>query len=464
MVPFRDRLAWLQEKLILAGTGGLLTSLGGSTGLNGSSTAAVQAAAFADLARNDAREISELFQRSIDREILAQQFPGQPALAWFTLANEESEDLDKYTQRIAGLSAAGFIADAGEVGETLGLTLTRQSAPAPGAGPFGFSNRIRNASKGDEVNQPFCWHHQNGRRKIRNASRGSDVSALLEKLDTTTDPGEYDSLLRQFRKSIPAIAEQVGAALDTELTEQMEEAALEAVRIENSDDYTRDDAGKFSSQPGGGGSGKDKKGKTPKKSPFGKPESITSEEAADYLAANPKSSEARAMSLWGEDEKPFSKMISGNSTRAVAWREKCAEVVNSIKPDTSGETVHRGWQFKSKDQQDFIMNQVLSPKGFENTRPGMSASYDSKISQRDKFIGGDNGLGVVWEIKRPSTARNFSKIFKAMKTSGHDESEAIFQQGSRFRIKRGTKPEVRTRADGRKYTHMQVEEITPKKR
>ena len=162
----------------------------------------MQAAAFTDLARNDARKISELFQRSIDREILAQQFPDQPALAWFTLANEESEDLDKYTQRIAGL------ADAGEMGETLGLT--RQSAPAPGAGLFGISNTVR----------------------LGNARRGKGVSALLEKRDTTTDPVEYDSLLRKFRARIPAIAEQVGEELNTKLTEQMEAAALEAVRIE----------------------------------------------------------------------------------------------------------------------------------------------------------------------------------------------------------------------------------------
>jgi deferrochelatase/peroxidase EfeB len=94
------------------------------------STAAVQAAAFADLARNDAREISELFQRSIDHEILRRHFPGQSALAWFTLANEDAEDLDKYIQRIAALATAGHTADPAEVSETRGLTLTHQLAQA----------------------------------------------------------------------------------------------------------------------------------------------------------------------------------------------------------------------------------------------------------------------------------------------------------------------------------------------
>ncbi|MDR2429317.1 MAG: hypothetical protein LBD14_00160 [Puniceicoccales bacterium] len=71
---------------------------------------------------------------------------------------------------------------------------------------------------------------------------------------------------------------------------------------------------------------------------------------------------------------------------------------------------------------------------------------------------------MVWEIKSPKTVRDFSKVFKSMGSSFADEREAIFPQGSRFRIKPGTKPTLRKRADGRKYTHIQVEEITMKKR
>ncbi|MDR2429316.1 MAG: hypothetical protein LBD14_00155, partial [Puniceicoccales bacterium] len=233
-------------------------------------------------------------QRSIDREILRRNFPGQPALAWFTLANEDTEDLDKYTQRIAALATAGYTADPAEVSETLGLTLTHQPAQPP-MGPFG--NR---------------------------------APALLA-----------------------------------------------------NDDYTRDTNGKFSETQGGGAAKQDPDPPTSTTSDtpdFSQPASLTSDQAADYLSKNPNSPHARAMSLWAEDAEPYSRMISANDSISADWRAKCAETINSVKPDTSGATVNRGWQFKRKEQRDHVLNQVLSEKGFENTRPGMSASYDSKVS------------------------------------------------------------------------------------
>ncbi|MDR2513152.1 MAG: hypothetical protein LBD01_05105 [Puniceicoccales bacterium] len=107
------------------------------------------------------------------------------------------------------------------------------------------------------------------------------------------------------------------------------------------------------------------------------------------------------------------------------------------------------------------MNQVLGEKGFENTRIGMSGSYSAEVSQRDKFIGraDNNGLGMVWEVRRPRTARDFTEIFKSVNAPYVEEREALFPRGARLRIKPGTKPEVRTRPDGRRYTHIIVEEL-----
>jgi hypothetical protein len=232
------------------------------------------------------------------------------------------------------------------------------------------------------------------------------------------------------------------------------------------DDYTRDTNGKFSETQGGGAAKQDPDPPTTDTQPdFSQPASLSPDQAADYLSKNPNSPHADAMSLWAEDAEPFSELIKGDDERSKAWRSKCADTINAIKPDTSGATVHRGWQFKTKEQRDHVLNQVLSKEGFTNTRPGMSASYDSKVSQRDKFIGKENnGLGMVWEIKKPSTVRDFSGVFEKMRSSSKDEREAIFPGGSRFRIKAGTKPSMRRRADGRQYTHVQVEEITTKKR
>jgi hypothetical protein len=121
--------------------------------------------------------------------------------------------------------------------------------------------------------------------------------------------------------------------------------------------------------------------------------------------------------------------------------------------------LYRGWHFD--DREDF--NGVMLPvqeSVFKNTRIGMSASYDYATAQADKFIGDeDNGLSVIWEITSPKTARDLSGIFRAVESEFHTENEGIFPGGSRLRLKPGTMPERRERADGRTFLFMQVEEV-----
>ncbi|MDR2673859.1 MAG: DUF935 domain-containing protein [Opitutaceae bacterium] len=130
---FGARLDHLQRKLILAGTGGLLTSLAMPQGI-GSGAAQQQADVFARLATGDARAISELFQRQIDRVLLSQQFPGQPRLAYFALTPVEGDDSAAYIDGVAKLAAAGYAVDAAEISEHLGWKVT--PAPAPAPAPF----------------------------------------------------------------------------------------------------------------------------------------------------------------------------------------------------------------------------------------------------------------------------------------------------------------------------------------
>jgi DNA topoisomerase-1 len=133
-IPFRDRLEWLRQCLVLAGTGGLLTMLTES----GSGTLAGNAHAdtFEAIARGEARKISEVFQKQVDAEILAKAFPGQTVLAYFELsANEEVETIDIVDQALK-LSQAGYMMDPEELSEKTGYTLTLKPAPAPPA-PFG---------------------------------------------------------------------------------------------------------------------------------------------------------------------------------------------------------------------------------------------------------------------------------------------------------------------------------------
>jgi hypothetical protein len=126
--PFRPRLDYLTEKLVLAGTGGLLTMLTQS----GSGTLAGSAhqEAFDTIARGEARTISALFQKQFDAEILERHFPGQPALAYFELAANEEQDPAAIGALVQQLSSGSYEIDPGELSEKLGFTITLRADPA----------------------------------------------------------------------------------------------------------------------------------------------------------------------------------------------------------------------------------------------------------------------------------------------------------------------------------------------
>jgi len=133
--PFRDRSAYLTEKLILAGTGGLLTMLAQS----GSGTLAGSAhmEAFRLVARAEAREIGELFQKQFDKILLDTQFPGAPVLAYFELAANDTPDTGAMIKEILDLSSAGFAVDPAQVQEKTGYIVTVKVVAPPAISPAG---------------------------------------------------------------------------------------------------------------------------------------------------------------------------------------------------------------------------------------------------------------------------------------------------------------------------------------
>jgi phage gp29-like protein len=121
--PFRPRLDWIQEQLVLAGTGGLLSMLAMPTGI-GHGASGAHEDAFKKISRKEARKITEVFNAQFDAPLLAQKFPGQPCLAQFELsANEQTNIGDICTQTLQ-LSQAGYQVDAGQLTEKTGYTLT----------------------------------------------------------------------------------------------------------------------------------------------------------------------------------------------------------------------------------------------------------------------------------------------------------------------------------------------------
>ena len=114
--PFESHISYQDTCVVLAGTGGKLTMLSEPPGLGEGATGAHDDA-FDDLAAEEAREISELLQNSLDKPLLAAKFPGQPVLAYFDLSARTEEDVTEIIGHIKSLSEAGFAVAPEEVTE-----------------------------------------------------------------------------------------------------------------------------------------------------------------------------------------------------------------------------------------------------------------------------------------------------------------------------------------------------------
>lgn len=124
--PFGEYLRYLTEQLVLAGTGGVLTMLANSG--TGTLAGSVHAKTFQQIARSEARKISETFQKQFDTEILGAAFPGAPRLAYFELAADEQADTSVAVDQALKLNQAGFLLDAAELSEKTGYRLTARGA------------------------------------------------------------------------------------------------------------------------------------------------------------------------------------------------------------------------------------------------------------------------------------------------------------------------------------------------
>lgn len=124
--PFEARLRYLNEMLVIAGTGGKLTMLAeaGSGTLAGSA----HQDAFESLAQDDAQDISECFQRQFDAPVLRSAGlleEGERPRAWFTLDFKEESDVGEVCGQIAQLAAAGYEVDPGQIQELTGYKVSR---------------------------------------------------------------------------------------------------------------------------------------------------------------------------------------------------------------------------------------------------------------------------------------------------------------------------------------------------
>jgi phage gp29-like protein len=120
--PYRAYLKALDEALVLAATGGKLSVLA-EPGV-GQQAGLVHWRVWREIMQAEALLISEVMQRQFDAPLLARQFPGQPALAYFELSAQEETDTGAVVEQAAKLAAAGYRVDAEELSEKTGYALS----------------------------------------------------------------------------------------------------------------------------------------------------------------------------------------------------------------------------------------------------------------------------------------------------------------------------------------------------
>lgn len=218
--PFKTRLEFLTEKLVLVGTGGALTMLtrSGSGTLAGGAHAEV----FEQLAKAEARKISEILNRQVTNDWLDEDFPGQPKLAYFAMASEEETKLGEIVAHVQVLSGAGYQVDPGEVSERTGYTVTLKSGSAGSGQPKSLSVDGRNADPetGDPANLEnrrrmlnragydagAAVFDRNARRKL-NAAQAQAMGPLLDRIAALKDipADELGDAVQKLRDDLPRL-------------------------------------------------------------------------------------------------------------------------------------------------------------------------------------------------------------------------------------------------------------------
>jgi phage gp29-like protein len=236
----------LEKQLILAGTGGTVTSIPSATGMN-SDVGKVQADVFDELAAKDARDISGLFQRRIDRDILDKYFPGRPVLAYFKIANPAADETDGYVERLAKLSAAGYQVDAAEVAEKTGMRVTIKTPPnLPSGGPGGGFAR--------EAPEPSP---QGGRKREEPASGDDDPDASA--LQNAAKPGARgaDAPDPELAAELTGIFDGLALTMEKQMLKALppppKDTKIKNATVDANDDHHSEDNGKFVTKDGGGG-------------------------------------------------------------------------------------------------------------------------------------------------------------------------------------------------------------------
>lgn len=219
--PFRPRLEWLQQQLILAGTGGLLTMLAESG--SGTLAGGAHAETFRTLARAEAKRISEVFQRAIDKHLLEDKFPGKPHLAYFQIAANEEQDVGQVVDHAEKIVRAfpGWSMDPEEFSEKTGYRLVKAETPKPtdtGLQPAGSVHAARVQGRGkaaeavaldDAALEALVASGMQAALEADRADNRPLAERLYGILELEGEPELMRAALAQLKRDLPALAAEM---------------------------------------------------------------------------------------------------------------------------------------------------------------------------------------------------------------------------------------------------------------
>lgn len=218
--PFKEHLDQQNSDLVIAGTSGKLTMLNDATGL-GSGQSESHQDTFDQLAEAEALEISELFQRYFDAEILQANHADEPVLAYFELCAQTEEDVTSIVQHAQGLSAAGYHISTAQLAEKTGYELEEKEAPAmPGPGaPGGPSGLARRPTIDDREGEAANGRPAFNRATINTNERlvaafAEDLQPLRKRLEAILqieDPEILKQRLEAFVNQVPQLLKDINA-------------------------------------------------------------------------------------------------------------------------------------------------------------------------------------------------------------------------------------------------------------
>jgi hypothetical protein len=126
---FSERLKYIDEQIVIAGTSGKLTVIAESG--SGNLAGGAQKEAFDEIAQAIANQIATVLHKQFDAPILARFHKGEPVLAYFEFTRVDTEDTTKVLDDAGKANTAGFAMDEDELSEKTGYKLTRIAAASP---------------------------------------------------------------------------------------------------------------------------------------------------------------------------------------------------------------------------------------------------------------------------------------------------------------------------------------------